>query len=122
MSGKIPARMFFAVLVSALLLATRTAGAIEQPPPPGQGDKKPSFSIEPAAQMFVGKFDRTALLWDEVFLKGLEDLQDDDLAGKLENFTRTFFPPVLTTPSRQPLSCLPRRAAGSLSEVLQVAG
>jgi hypothetical protein len=73
-------RPFLAVLASALLLAPNVAPAFDGPPAVDRDDKKPSFPFEPAAEAFIGKFDRTALLNDEVFIKALVELAKSDLS------------------------------------------
>ena len=84
----ISSRLFLAVLAGALLVATIGATAADEPPATDRGDHKPSFPIDPAAEAFVGKFDRPALLKDEVFLKALQDLVKSDLtpAAKADTF------------------------------------
>jgi hypothetical protein len=69
---------FFAV---ALVFAPNVAQANDGPAAPDAKDQKPSFPIEPAAEAFIGKFGRTALLQDEVFVKALEDLARSDLSA-----------------------------------------
>ena len=73
----------------AVLLAAKAVSVADNgPPKPNPGDKKASFPIDPAAEAFIGKFDRTALLKDEVFIKALEDLAKSDLspAAKADAF------------------------------------
>jgi hypothetical protein len=80
MSRMILPCLFSAMLVGTVLLSANVAAAIEGPQAPDGGDKKPSFPIDPKAEAFIGKFDRLALLKDEVFLKALEDLAKCDLS------------------------------------------
>lgn len=49
-----------------------------------EGDKKPSYPVEPTAAAFVARFDRRALLEDPVFLKALEDLARSDLTPEAQ--------------------------------------
>jgi hypothetical protein len=76
-----PPRAFLAMVAGAILVAPNVAHADDGPPKPGPGDKKPSFAIDPAAEAFIGKFDRTALLKDEVFIKALEDLAKSEISA-----------------------------------------
>ena len=68
------------VTLAALVLAAGSvpAGAQTQEPVVRQ-DRLPSYPIEPAAIAFVARFDRTALLKDDVFVKALQDLGQGDL-------------------------------------------
>ena len=88
MPRSITCRALLAILIGGLVLAQNVAARGDGPSQPDKVDKKPSFAIEPAAQAFIGKFDRMALLKDDVFIKALEDLARSGLspAAKADAF------------------------------------
>ncbi len=75
-------------LLGACLLASPAIAADDALPSMVQGDKKPSFPVEPTAEAFVGKLKRTELTDDATFVKALEDLARSDLspAAKADAF------------------------------------
>src|SRR4051812_18040406 len=88
MPRMIPLCLWPAALVVTLVLGSNIANAIEGPEVHDRDEKKPSFPIDPNAEAFLGKFDRMALLKDEVFVKALEDLAKSGLspAAKADAF------------------------------------
>ena len=68
------------LLVGGLVLGAGAAPAWADPPLVIPADKRPSFPIDPAGEAFVARFERTALLKDEVFVSALIDLARSDLS------------------------------------------
>jgi hypothetical protein len=88
MARLISSRPIFLIVAIALPLVPSFASAVDGAGASDGGEKKPSFPIEPAAEAFIGKFDRMALLKDDVFVKALEDLAKSNLspAAKADAF------------------------------------